>query len=139
MYALFSGTIVGPYVTEQPNRIEDEYPDDYKGDTNGAGNRFGVRSTVNGETITVYYWHLSADYPVAIRNGEPLKVGDYVQAGTIIGYTGVTGNAKAELPHLHLGIKDETGNWINPELYLNGIVNGSKGTISTPCDSYHIY
>lgn len=139
VYALFSGTIVGPYVTEQPNKIGKNYPKDYKGDRNGAGNRFGVRSKVNGKTITVYYWHLSADYPVAIRNGEPLKVGDYVQAGTIIGYTGVTGNAKAELPHLHLGIKDETGNWINPELYLNGTVNGSKGTISTPCDSYHIY
>ena len=139
VYALFSGTIVGPYVTEQPNRIGKNYPNGYTGDTNGAGNRFGVRSKVNGKTIIVYYWHLSADYPVAIRNGEPLKVGDYVQAGTIIGYTGVTGNAKAEFPHLHLSIKDEAGNWINPELYLNATVSSSKTEITTPCDSYIIY
>lgn len=136
VYALFSGTIVGPYVTEQPNRIGDKYPDGYIGDKNGAGNRFGVRSKVNGKTIIVYYWHLSADYPVAMRNGEPLKVGDYIQAGTIIGYTGVTGNANAEFPHLHLSIKDEAGNWIDPELYLNATVSSSKAEISTPCDSY---
>ena len=139
VYALFSGTIIGPYVTEQPNKIGENYPSGYIGDTNGAGNRFGVRSTINGKTITVYYWHLSADQPVAMRNGKPLKVGDYVYGGTVIGYTGVTGNANSEFPHLHLGIMDETGKWINPELYLNATVNGKTGEISTPCDSYQIY
>lgn len=74
-----------------------------------------------------------------MRNGKPLKVGDYVYGGTVIGYTGVTGNANSEFPHLHLGIMDETGKWINPELSLNATVNGKTGEISTPCDSYQIY
>ena len=138
VYALFSGKIVGPYVTEQPNKNSDgDYPSDYNGDTNGAGNRFGVQSKVNGKTITVYYWHLQAEQPIALKGGKPLKVGDYVQAGTIIGYTGITGNASQYRPHLHLGIKDETGNWINPELYLNATVKDDTIIITTPCDPYY--
>lgn len=109
VYAMFNGVIVGPYVVEQPNKIGDDYPVGYKGDTNAAGNRFGVRSVVNGRVIIVYFWHLSADQPVAYRNGKPLQIGDSVYAGEIIGYTGHTGNASPNRPHLHLGIKNESG------------------------------
>lgn len=134
VYAMFNGVIVGPYVVEQPNKIGDDYPVGYKGDTNAAGNRFGVRSFVNGRVIIVYFWHLSADQPVAYRNGKPLQIGDSVYAGEIIGYTGHTGNASPNRPHLHLGIKNESGAWIDPELYLNATVTNSSPVITTPCD-----
>ena len=135
VYCMYTGYIVGPYVTEQPNRdIDGDYPVGYKGDTNAAGNRFGVASEVNGRKIVVYYWHLSADNPVAERNGKPLQVGDRVHAGEIIGYTGVTGNADPKRPHLHLTIKDEHGQLLDPEQFLNGVVDEESCVIITPCD-----
>ena len=135
VYSMYEGRIVEPYVTTQPNRTSrGNYPEGYKGDTNGAGNRITILSYVKGEYIKVCYWHLNADQPVAVRNGQPLKVGDHVSLGELIGFTGVTGNADEKRPHLHLGIKNSTDKWINPENYLNGRVDEESCVIITPCD-----
>ena len=135
VYSMYEGRIVEPYVTTQPNRTSrGNYPEGYKGDTDGAGNRITILSYVKGEYIKVCYWHLNADQPVAVRNGQPLKVGDHVSLGELIGFTGVTGNADEKRPHLHLGIKNSTDKWINPENYLNGRVDEESCVIITPCD-----
>lgn len=55
-----------------------------------------------------YYMHLSA------RN---VSAGEQVEAGTVIGKVGSTGSATG--PHLHLGIKGDSGGWINPRFVLS--------------------
>lgn len=137
IYSMFDGVVNSQiYVTQQPMRSDDfqtnnKYPPGYKGDKDGSGNRIYIDSEVNGEAISVGYWHLLVDTPVAInpRTGEPFKPGDTVYQGEIIAYSGRTGNAysKAKTPfaHLHLAIK-KNGHYIDPEPYINGKLN-TKG------------
>ena len=60
------------------------------------------------DCTTMAYYHL--------REMSPLKKGDPVKTGEIIGYMGATG--KVTGAHLHWGIK-VNGNWIDPAPYLN--------------------
>ena len=128
LYAMCDGKIsmTQKYVTEQPMRIgQDEYPAWYKGDTNGAGNRFSIECLIGGQVDIFSDWHLSADDPVAInpRTGRPFRPGDKVYRGEVIAYSGCTGNAyEVPYPHLHLTVL-QNGKQVNPEIYLNGIVS----------------
>lgn len=133
IFSMFTGTI-DKCITEQPNRIGDKYPTDYKGEKNAAGNRVDVISSVNGKPITLKYWHLQAGTPVAInpRTGAPFKQDDTIYQGEIIGYIGVTGNAKEAFPHLHLTIM-ENGKTVNPANYLNATIGTTSTTVNTPC------
>ena len=132
LYAMCDGTISRSerYVTEQPVRDKDDnYPPGYSGDDNDAGNRFTLEGIVNGKKIKYSYWHLDEGTPIAInpRTGEPFKRGDKVYQGEVIAYSGTTGNAyKVPYPHLHLVVKDEKGNKLNPEDYINGSVSDTE-------------
>lgn len=130
IYSMFDGVVALPYVTEQPTRNDNgEYPLNYIGDDNPAGNRIYIQSSVNGEKIAVGYWHLMEGTPVAInpRTGRPFKVGDTVYQGELIAYTGITGNAyDVPNPHLHLSVKNSSGVFVNPEDYINGKVSSSQ-------------
>lgn len=75
---------------------------------------------LGGRVITVtgpggyhhYYAHLEAwDLP---------DVGDWVEAGQVLGYVGNTGNAAGTPPHLHYGIYEMGGEAINPYPLLTG-------------------
>ena len=134
VYAMADGEVV-LIVTTQPNKIDGAYPSEYHGDRNGAGNRIKIKSIINGQIVYFSYWHLQAGNPVGIdRNGNTLKENSHVYAGDIIGYTGITGNADENVPHLHLGIQNSDANWINPTTYLNATVSTTSTTITTPCD-----
>lgn len=149
VFSLFDGKIV-QIVSNQPNRIPTKkgdriiyrYPSSYGGDTNDAGNRITIESTVNGKTIRTSFWHLNeSGKGIAINSatGRPYKLGDHVKSGDQIGYTGRTGNAiNVPNPHLHLNMKEKRadGNFarINPEKYLHATVNNQKIKIKTPCD-----
>ena len=129
IYSMFDGVVALPYVTEQPTKTDQEYPADYMGDKNNAGNRIYIQSSVNGEKIAVGYWHLMEGTPVAInpRTGRPFKVGDTVYQGELIAYTGITGNAyNVPNPHLHLSVKNGSGVFVDPEDYINGKVSASQ-------------
>ncbi len=136
IYSMFEGVIDEKYVIEQPNKIDEEYPEGYTGNRNDAGNRIYVNSRINGKAVKIGYCHLMAGDPVALnpRTGEIFAPGDEVLQGEIIGYIGYTGNASPELPHLHLIIYE---NWvkINPEKYLNATITTSSINILTPCNN----
>lgn len=69
IFSIYDG-VVTKVVTEQVNRVWSEeknkyvYPDDYRGESNDAGNRIYIKSTINGEDIYMGYWHLNADNPI---------------------------------------------------------------------------
>ena len=142
VYAMMDG-IVTRVVDCQPNRslsygtasgLPIEYEKSGK-DKNDAGNRITIRSTYNNDTIEHSYWHLQAETPIAINPStqKTYKVGDKVLKGTIIGYTGITGNAySVPNPHLHLNIR-KNGKSHNPEDYLEATVK-NQSKIDTPCD-----
>ena len=87
--------------------------------THGFVSRRGW-NRLGGRIITVtgpggqyhYYAHLEAwDLP---------DVGDWVEAGQVLGYVGNTGNAAGTPPHLHYGIYPMGGEPINPYPLLTG-------------------
>ncbi|MCI1640309.1 MAG: peptidoglycan DD-metalloendopeptidase family protein [Bacteroidales bacterium] len=130
VYAMIDGVIGGQYVTEQPDKNTRDYPDGYKGDVNGAGNRINIIGHIHGSTVQIGYWHLMAGNPVAInpRTGSPYKKGDRVFRGEVVAYTGRTGNAyNVKEKHLHLAYYKISSNGTrrsaNPEELINGSVN----------------
>lgn len=139
VYAMIDGEIASDvYVIEQPDRVDDEYPVGYKGNTNDAGNSVYVKGRHNGYDVKVGYWHLRSGTPVAInpRTGDVFKPGDAIYKGELLGYTGRTGNAyNVTNKHLHLVYKVKNSNGVyvfaNPEKIINGSVNWKDGDPST--------
>jgi murein DD-endopeptidase MepM/ murein hydrolase activator NlpD len=88
---------------------------------------------LGGITVTVigpagwrhYYAHLDA--------WGPIREGQWVQPGTLLGYVGNSGNARTTPPHLHYGIYPEGRGAINPYPLLRS-GPGAPGTViaSTP-------
>jgi murein DD-endopeptidase MepM/ murein hydrolase activator NlpD len=74
----------------------------------------GVTVTARGEDGWRYYYaHLS-------RLAPSVRPGDVVEAGTLLGWSGNTGNARTTAPHLHFGISlyGQTAGEISPYPYL---------------------
>ncbi len=56
-----------------------------------------------------------------------LTVGSKVFQGQLIGYTGKTGNAhNVPNKHLHLGVIDSSGKYIDPSEFINGDVDAKN-------------
>ncbi len=137
IYSMFTGT-VNKVIYNQVNKVfggldrnKDTmwvYPDGYNGNTNGAGNRIYIMTSINGDNVNIGYWHLQSQEegngPIAVnpRTGQPYKTGDIVYQGEIIGYVGYTGNASKNTPHLHLNMS-KNGQKENPANYLNAIIS----------------
>jgi peptidoglycan LD-endopeptidase LytH len=73
-----------------------------------GGERVGIRGQ---DGIYYYYAHLS-------KISKDLKVGMTVKRGTLLGYTGHTGDAINTPDHLHFGMELPRGKWINPYNFL---------------------
>lgn len=81
--------------------------------TPGVVGRIGA-DRLGGRTVTVtgpggyhhYYAHLER-YPA-------LKVGDWILAGTVVGYVGDSGNAAGTPTHLHYGVYTPMWSAVNP-------------------------
>ena len=73
---------------------------------------------LGGQVVTVtgpggyhlYYAHL--------EDFGPQEVGDWVEAGEVIGTVGNSGNAAVSATHLHYGIYDPSGRAVNPYVFL---------------------
>lgn len=131
VYAMFGGTVT-LVVSGQPNRInKKEYPPNYYGDKNAAGNRITIESILpSGKKIQITYMHLD------IKENNPytqaFKKGDTVKPGHKIGIVGTTGNAFKMKPHLHIKAKED-GKSVNPESYLYTKFNLQTGVIIKNC------
>ncbi len=104
--------------------------------TNAAGNRIYIafRLPNNSNNYRTGFWHLSrvANNPAT---GRPYRVGDRITQGTIVGYTGSTGNANGEDsagPHLHLAAYKNGADY-NPEYLLKSTINRTTGA-GSPCN-----
>jgi hypothetical protein len=98
-----------------------------------------LRSVCDGKIHLVDYGNINVGKGVFVKceNGnttifghlskfaENLKEGDYVHAGDLIGYSGNSGHVVGKYGgyHLHFGLKDTNGNFINPEPYVNSLQN----------------
>lgn len=97
------------------------------------------RKWSNAALASAYGWHVVLDHGTYTtvyahaRPNLPVKVGQHVNAGDIVGYSGNTGNSSGY--HLHFGVMDKTGavdpgngypTWtygrpVNPAPYLSGL------------------
>jgi hypothetical protein len=82
---------------------------------------YGTHICLTNDSVLTLYAHLS----------RALHEGETVEAGTIIGYSGNTGNSTG--PHLHLGVRPEPVDYnngfkgyVNPEQYLQEQYMGTK-------------
>lgn len=67
--------------------------------------------------LSIYFTGNSGDrYYYAHLDGfaSGIGSGSVVSAGTVLGYNGTTGNAPANIPHLHFQWGPGGGNWVNP-------------------------
>ena len=60
------------------------------------------------------YWH----YYAHLDRFAPIRPGDVIAQGTVIGYVGDSGNAKGTPPHLHYGMYRFRGGAVNPYGFL---------------------
>jgi murein DD-endopeptidase MepM/ murein hydrolase activator NlpD len=75
----------------------------------------GYNVQVEGDDGRHYYY-------AHVKEGSfKVEEGDVIDAGQVIAEVGNTGNAASTPPHLHLGIKNPEGEWINPFDFLEGL------------------
>ena len=96
-----------------------------------AGNAIEIECYTNGGLYTIKYYHLTS-----VADG--LLVDNYVEAGDIIGYSGITGNGGSKSsggPHLHyqVNIGRSMNDRTNPEPFIYSKFD-DKGIQTNPCD-----
>jgi len=84
-----------------------------------------IESLGNGSGAGGYYVKIRGDdgylyYFAHNQNRHPVRQGQRVSAGQLIGYIGESGNARGTKPHTHFEIRDRNGNRLNPYQVLRG-------------------
>lgn len=97
-FAMPTGTWVRSFASGIVQKVEDE-------GTRSFGKSVWIKLS---DGYTAVYGHLSSVW---------VKVGDHVAARTILAKSGDTGFSTG--PHLHVGILDPRGHWIDPSRYVD--------------------
>jgi len=92
-----------------------------------------IRATTGGKVVSVkfdpiYGWEtiiktkngFTNQYAHQIRKPGKIAPGTRVKAGQVIGRVGSTGSSTG--PHLHFGVQNRKGNYINPVKYLDRLL-----------------
>lgn len=87
--------------------------------TEGFVENKGMRG-LGGQVVTITGPGGYRHYFAHLEEYGPQAVGDWVEAGEIIGYVGNSGNAAISSTHLHYGIYTPGGEAVNPYKYLHG-------------------
>lgn len=86
----------------------------------------GTKIWVKGESGTYYYYAHLASFAAGMVNGL------VVDAGTVIGYVGDTGNARGGAPHLHFEIHPDGGAAVNPYPLLKVVDQLARSSSTRP-------
>jgi hypothetical protein len=117
IYAPFDGIVIDTRSSFAPN--------EYRKDS--YGNYVSIKFTLqNGQIIILKYNHLNS---VNVTNGS-------ITTGSLIGTSGITGNAKDVIPHVHIQARNIINNkevWTNPEQYLATKFDSQGNPINQPC------
>lgn len=86
-----------------------------------AGNVFFAGWKPGGYGYTVFIQHPDSMVTIYehLLKDIPVTVGQSVQRGQVIGYSGSTGNSTG--PHLHFEMRDASGQAVNPMRYLHSV------------------
>ena len=98
--------------------------------TSGLVTRVGTNN-LGGRVIWILGPGLERHYYAHLNRYGAVRVGDRIEAGTIIGYAGNTGNARGGPVHLHYGIY-RNGTAQNPYPRL---VEGARQAVSRTADA----
>ena len=93
-----------------------------------AGNAVEIECNTKGSTYMIKYYHLTSVE-------ETLYIGKPVEAGDIIGYSGITGNGGSKSsggPHLHYQV-EQNGKYINPVDFIYSIFD-KNWKLTNPCN-----
>ncbi len=74
----------------------------------GSGRLGGNRFWLRGESGTDWYYAHLSGFAAGLREGE------VVEAGELLGYVGITGNAVGTPPHVHMQMHPDGGRPVNP-------------------------
>ncbi len=86
--------------------------------THGLVRKIGINN-LGGRVVWVTGPNLSQHYYAHLDEyADDIQVGDWVEAGQVIGFVGNSGNAKTTPPHLHYGIYLKGQGAVNPYPYL---------------------
>lgn len=127
VFSTTSGVVVAIRTGFKNNVSWKEYSGKASRRTFNAGNSVYILSSINGQSYTMVYWHLSEVL---------VKTNDRVEVGTIIGTSGNTGNASdsgSAGPHLHYQVQDSNGERLDPEEFIYTIF-GDDGKQTNPCN-----
>jgi len=93
-----------------------------------------TENQASGNYVTLYHGNNTyTTYCHMKYDSVKVKVGDVVDAGTVIGTKGTTGFSTGE--HLHYGVK-VNGNWVDPKPYLLGTKELSQYGCDKPTSEY---
>ena len=93
-----------------------------------AGNAVEIECNTKGSTYMIKYYHLTSVE-------ETLYIGKPVEAGDIIGLSGITGNGGSKSsggPHLHYQV-EQNGKYINPVDFIYSIFD-KNWKLTNPCN-----
>lgn len=86
----------------------------------------GIKLWLVGQSGTRYYYAHLAGYAPGVTDGM------VVEAGTVLGFVGTTGNARGGAPHLHFEVHPQGGAAVNPYFLLRAADKAAATAPATP-------